>query len=168
MDKRKDLMAQLPHLMRYARALTRDPDAADDLVQDCVDRALSKLHLFKAGTNMRAWLFTVMHNIHAQNMRRLGRRMDKTSLEPEMEERHGTEGEQLGALTLRDLDRALERLSEDQRAVILLVGLEDMSYAQTAEILDVPVGTVMSRLARGRERLKKIMEGSEPLLRSVK
>jgi len=168
MDKRKDLMDQLPHLMRYARALTRDPDAADDLVQDCVDRALSKLHLFKAGTNMRAWLFTVMHNIHAQNMRRLGRRMDKTSLEPEMEERHGTEGEQLGALTLRDLDRALERLSEDQRAVILLVGLEDMSYAQTAEILNVPVGTVMSRLARGRERLKKIMEGSEPLLRSVK
>lgn len=167
MDKRKALLDALPHLMRYARALTRDTDAADDLVQECAGRALSKLHLFKAGTNMRAWLFTVMHNLHAQNMRRLGRRMDKTSLEPEMEERHGSDGDQMGALTLRDLDRALSRLSDDQRAVVLLVGLEDMSYAETAEILEIPVGTVMSRLARGRERLKKIMDGAEPLLRSV-
>jgi len=167
MDKRNALMTELPHLMRYSRALTRDADAADDLLQDCVSRALSKLHLFKQGTNMRAWAFTVMHNIHAQNMRRLGRRMDKTSLEPEMEERHGTDASQMDTMALRDLDRALGRLTDDQRAVVLLVGLEDMSYAETAEILEIPVGTVMSRLARGRERLKKIMDGQEPMLRSV-
>jgi len=116
---------------------------------------------------MRAWAFTVMHNIHAQNMRRLGRRMDKTSLEPEMEERQGTDASQMDTMALRDLDRALGRLTDDQRAVVLLVGLEDMSYAETAEILEIPVGTVMSRLARGRERLKKIMDGQEPMLRSV-
>lgn len=168
MDKRAALTAELPHLMRYARALKRDPEAAADLVQDCVQRALSRLHLFQAGTNMRAWLFTILHNIHVQDIRRQVRAVDTASYENGYENRHRAEPEQIGSLTARDLARALERLSEDQRAVILLVGLEDMSYNQAAEILGVPVGTVMSRLARGRERLRRIMEGDgEPLLRSV-
>jgi RNA polymerase sigma-70 factor (ECF subfamily) len=168
MDKRAALIDQLPHLMRYARALKRDTDAADDLVQDCVHRALSRLHLFQAGTNMRAWLFTILHNIHVQDVRKQARAVDRTAFEDGFENRQASEPEQMGQLTARDLERALDRLSDEQRAVVLLVGLEDMSYREAADILGVPVGTVMSRLARGRERLRRIMDGEgEPLLRSV-
>ncbi len=168
MDKRTAIVEQMPHLMRYARALTRDAVAADDLVQDCVQRALSRLNLFEAGTNMRAWLFTIMHNIHAQDMRQLGRRPRAVPLDNELEERRGTAATQEGSLAVRDMARALDHLPDEQRDVVLLVCLEDMSYAKTAEILDVPVGTVMSRLARGRERLRKMMDEGVPALRSVK
>jgi RNA polymerase sigma-70 factor (ECF subfamily) len=168
MDKRSALTAELPHLMRYARALKRNAEAADDLVQDCAQRALSRLHLFKADTNMRAWLFTILHNLHVQDIRRQSRAVDQASYENGYENRHRAEPEQMGQLTARDLARAMDRLSDEQREVILLVGLEDMSYNQAAAILDVPVGTVMSRLARGRERLRRIMDGeAEPRLRSV-
>ncbi len=168
MDKRKDIIEQMPHLMRYARALTRDAAAADDLVQDCVSRALSRLHLFKAGTNMRAWLFTILHNIHVQNMRTLGRRPRAVSLDRELEERRGAGPTQDAPLMARDLQRALDRLPDEQREVVLLVGLEEMTYAEAAEVTGVPVGTIMSRLARGRERLRRMMAEGVPTLRSVK
>ena len=169
MDKRKDLTDQLPHLMRYARMLTRDADDAADLVQDCVGRALSRLDQFEGGTNMRAWLFTILHNLHRQGLRTLARRPRTVEMTDELTNRVGTKATQTDKLTLRDLDRALEKLNDDQRQVVLLVGLEDMSYRETADILEVPVGTVMSRLSRGRENLRRLMDGeSETILRSVK
>ena len=170
MDKKKAITEELPHLMRYARALKRDTTAADDLVQDCVGRALAKLHLFQAGTNMRAWLFTILHNIHRQDLRTASRRIQTSVMDEIVENQHGTPAIQGGALIIRDLHQAMGCLPDEQREVLLLIGLEDMSYKEVSEVLDIPVGTVMSRLSRGREKLKRLMEGEEiaPNLRSVK
>jgi len=159
-----------PALRRYARALLRDVDAAADLVQDTLERALSRLHLFQVGSNPRAWLFTILHNLHVNAARR-GRRF-VANVAPDGEQRapSGVAAEQHGALIVRDLARALEMLGDDQRQVVLLVGLEEMSYREAAEVIGVPVGTVMSRLARGRERLRRLMEegGGASGLRRVK
>lgn len=164
----QDIAAELPRLRRYARALLRDPGAADDLVQDCLERALSRLHQFRTGTNLRAWLFTIMHGIHVNAVQRRNRAADTAPLDPAAENRHATQPAQDGGLSMRDLANALDRISLEQREVVLLIGLEGMTYQETADILDVPLGTVMSRLARGRERLRQLMEGEEvELLRKV-
>ena len=150
------LEAQIPRLRRYARALCRDRTAADDLVQDCLCRALTKGHLFQPGTNLRAWLFTMMHHLHVNTVRRgvrQGAAVPVDDVEPLLTEPPA----QGGGLTLRDLDRAMGELSEEQRQVLLLVGLEAMSYEEVATILDLPVGTVRSRLSRGRERLRELI-----------
>lgn len=161
MSMHDDIAAELPRLRRYARALLKDPGAADDLVQDCLERALSRTHLFRAGTNLRAWLFTIMHGIHVNALQRQNRAADTAPLDPVAENRHAAPPAQDDGLAMRDLANALEQLSPEQREVVLLVGLEGMTYRETAEILDVPSGTVMSRLARGRERLRRLMEGEE-------
>ena len=154
------LEEQIPRLRRYAHALCRDRAAADDLVQDCLCRALTKGHLFQPGSNLRAWLFTMMHHLHVNTVRsavRQGAAVPAEDMEPLLTEPPA----QGGGLTLRDLDRAMGELSEEQRQVILLVGLESMSYEEVATILDLPVGTVRSRLSRGRERLRELI-GHEP------
>lgn len=156
MDKRKAVADEIPRLRRYARALQRDPGAADDLVQDCLERALSRLHLYRDGTNMRAWLLTILHNIHVNDARRRKRTLDSVPLEPHIGNHDPAQTGQGGSLELRDLSRALDRLSDEQREVVLLVGLEGLSYKEVAAIIDAPVGTVMSRLARGRERLRRL------------
>lgn len=161
MKIRQDIAAELPRLRRYARALLKDASAADDLVQDCLERALSRTHQFRAGTNLRAWLFTIMHGIHVNALHRHNRAADTAPLDPGVENRHATPPAQNGGLALRDLANALGQLSFEQREVVLLIGLEGMTYRETAEILDIPLGTVMSRLARGRERLRQLMEGEE-------
>jgi RNA polymerase sigma-70 factor, ECF subfamily len=150
------LEAQLPRLRRYARALTRDPSRADDLIQDTLVRALAKQHLYQDGTNLRAWLFTLMHNQHVNDVRRNVREGDSLDVD--------TVAAHLVAVTdptasrqLRELDEAIGKLAMEQRQVILLIGLEGMSYEETAAILDVPVGTVRSRLSRGREALRRLM-----------
>jgi RNA polymerase sigma factor (sigma-70 family) len=150
-----DLEGQIPHLRRYARALTGDPWAADDLVQDTLERAWAKLHLYRRGTDLRAWLFTVMHNVHVNRVRAT-RATD--SLEEEMPElaQRASQGD---ALLVRDLDRGISRLPAEQRAVLLLVTLEEMSYEQVARTLGIPIGTVMSRLSRAREKLRAMMLG---------
>ncbi len=169
MDERDAISAEIPSLRRYARALLSDPVAAEDLVQDCLERALSRLHLFRPDTSMRTWLFTIMHNIHANAARRRSKRPDTAPLDGATENRAGVRHGQEDAVALRDLSRALRELPSEQRAVVLLVGLEDMSYRQVAEVLDVPIGTVMSRLSRGRERLRRSMEGDDtPVLRRIK
>lgn len=159
-----------PALRRYARALLRDVDAADDLVQDTLERALSRLHLFRVGSDLRAWLFTILHNLHVNAARRDRRFVANTSADGEPRDPGGVAAEQQGALVVRDLARALEMLADDQRQVVLLIGLEEMSYREAAEVIGVPVGTVMSRLARGRERLRRLMEegGGTSGLRRVK
>jgi RNA polymerase sigma-70 factor (ECF subfamily) len=149
------LVALIPRLRRYARALVGDRAAADDLVQDTLERAWAKLHLFRQGTDLRAWLFTVMHNVHV-NQVRAARPTD--ALEDEMPElaQRAAQGD---ALLVRDLERALAALPAAQREVLLLVALEDLSYEETANVLGIPIGTVMSRLARAREKLRAMMTG---------
>ncbi len=155
MHEADQIVELIPRLRRYARALIGDRAAADDLVQDTLERAWTKLHLYQAGTNLRAWLFTVMHNVHVNRVR--GRRPDE-QLDEEMQE-FVISAPAPDYLVLRDLDRALARLPDEQREVLLLVVLEDMSYEQTAEALGVPIGTVMSRLSRAREKVRNLMAG---------
>ena len=162
------IVEQLPRLRRCARALLRDPVAADDLVQSCVERALGKQRLFKPGTNMRAWLFTIMHNVHI-NLARKQMQTANTMPLDQAAELPATPPSQEDALRVRDLAAALEQLPDEQRQVVLLVGLEGLSYKETADVLVAPVGTVMSRLARGREKLRALLEGNgAPHLRRVK
>ena len=152
----RSIEAEIPRLRRYARALARDVAAADDLVQDCLARALGKLHLWQEGTDLRAWLFTILHNQYVNQVRRAvreGAAVGLSETEP-MLTRAPHQGK---SLELRDLERAIAKLPEEQRSVILLVGLEGMRYEEVAEVLDVPVGTVRSRLSRGREALRRLM-----------
>ncbi|KAB2320095.1 sigma-70 family RNA polymerase sigma factor [Betaproteobacteria bacterium SCN1] len=150
-----DLIDHLPRLRRYARALTGDAARADDLVQDTVERALVKRALWRPGSDLRAWLFTVMHNLFVNQMR--ASRPPDTPLDeaPDMP----VSGGQMDALATRDVHAALMRLPETQREVMLLVGLEQFGYAEAAHVLGVPVGTVMSRLARAREQLRRDLAG---------
>ncbi|GEM_PF-121758 len=152
--------AEIPRLRRYARALTRDVAVADDLVQDCLARALGKLHLWHKGTDLRAWLFTILHNQYVNHVRRSVREGAVVGLsdnEPSLI-RPAHQGQRL---ELRDLERAIAKLPEEQQAAILLVGLEGMRYEDVAAVLGVPVGTIRSRLSRGRETLRRLV-GMEP------
>lgn len=151
------LEKEIPRLRRYARALARDAARADDLVQSCLARALSKSHLWQPGTDLRAWLFTILHNQHVNDVRRAVREgvtIPVDDVAPVLTVR-STQG---AALRLRDLDRAMCRLPEEQRQVLLLVGLEGMRYEEVAAVLNVPVGTVRSRLSRGRDMLRYLMD----------
>jgi RNA polymerase sigma-70 factor (ECF subfamily) len=147
----------IPRLRRYARALTGERSAADDLVQDTLERAWTKLHLWRTGSDLRAWLFTIMHNVHVNQVR--SRASAATlPLDDDVPEAP-VRATQADMLEVRDIDSALGRLPVEQREVLLLVALEHMSYQQSAETLGIPIGTVMSRLARGRERLRIMLEG---------
>jgi len=147
---------EIPRLRRYARALTRDINAADDLVQDCLTRALSKVHLWQTGTDLRAWLFTILHNQYVNHVRRAVREGSAVGLS-DSEPLLTSAPNQGKRLELRDLERAIAKLPEEQRSVLLLVGLEGMRYEEVAAVLDVPVGTIRSRLSRGREMLRQLM-----------
>ena len=147
---------EIPRLRRYARALTRDVNAADDLVQDCLTRALSKVHLWQKGTDLRAWLFTILHNQYVNHVRRAVREGSAVGLS-DSEPMLTSAPNQGKRLELRDLERAIAKLPEEQRSVLLLVGLEGMRYEEVAAVLNVPVGTIRSRLSRGREMLRQLM-----------
>jgi RNA polymerase sigma-70 factor, ECF subfamily len=147
--------ASIPSLRRYAIALLRSRDEADDLVHDCLVRALDKLHTRREEADVRAWLFTIMHNLFISQMRRRRSRPAPEVLDETHESAVGLPPAQEDALHWRDLQRGLLLLPEEQRSVILLVSVEDLSYAEAAQVLGVPVGTVMSRLARGRDRLRQ-------------
>jgi RNA polymerase sigma-70 factor, ECF subfamily len=147
---------QIPRLRRYARALTRNRDRADDLVQDTLARALVKESFWQPGTNLRAWLFTIMHNEHVNIVRRDNRESAGIDIEHVSTTLSATT-DPSASRQMIELERALGRLPLEQRQVILLVGLEGMSYHQTAEILSIPVGTVRSRLSRGRDGLRTLL-----------
>ena len=149
------LEAQIPRLRRSARALTRAVNRADDLVQSCLVRAIAKQHLWERGTNLRAWLFTILHNQHVNNVRHSVR--EGTSVELGEAPELTAESNAIASLQLRDLERALAKLPIEQREVVLLVGLEGMAYEEVATVLDIPVGTVRSRLSRGRDQLRRLM-----------
>ena len=158
-DRTALIEAQIPGLRRFACALLRgDREAADDLVQDTLERALSRWNLCRNQGNLRGWLYTILYNRFLSNQHRVLRRgphdafMEETKLP-------GVDGGQQSALEHRDLLRAFAALSQEQRTVLLLVGVEDLSYQEAARVLGVPIGTVMSRLSRGRERLRRSMNG---------
>ena len=155
MDSRS-LLAELPRLRRYARALVGDRAAADDLVQDTLERAWTRIGQWQANSNLRAWLLSIMHNLRIDQLRRPMLQLtplDESGLD------YPTRATQTDGIELGDLSLALQQLPEEQRAVLLLLALEDMSYAEIATTLGIPSGTVMSRLARGRERLRLILDG---------
>ena len=155
------LETEIPRLRRYARALTRDVSRADDLVQSCLTRAVAKQHLWQLGTDLRAWLFTIMHNQHVNDVRRGVR--EGISVELTEAPQLAAESNAIDTLHLRDLERALAKLAVEQREVILLVGLEGLAYEEVATILGVPVSTVRSRLSRGRDALRRLMGMEETL-----
>ena len=161
MHDEQTLLSWVPRLRRYARALAGNRDDADDLVQDTLERAWSKSALWRGGgevRDMRAWLFSVMHNLHVDGIRRPKLAtvlMDDDTPDVAVAP---TQGERLAVL---DLQAALDLLPVEQKEVLLLVALEDMTYADVAQALGLPIGTVMSRLSRGRERLRGLTEGRE-------
>lgn len=156
MSDPEDIISHIPRLRRYARALTGERASADDLVQDTLERAWRRMHLWRRGSDLRAWLFSIMHNVYI-NQRRPRLRRSET---PENEALElSVEATQENQLELRNLKEALGRLPEEQREVVLLVGLEQLSYEEVAKALGIPLGTVMSRLSRGRERLRALMQG---------
>jgi RNA polymerase sigma factor (sigma-70 family) len=158
----------IPALRRYAWALLRDDHAADDLVQDCLERAISRWHLRRRDGNVRAWLFAILHNLFVSGRRQQARRGPHGPLDELASEPVAVSDPEMG-VAHRDLLAGLADLSEEQRAVVLLVGVEDLSYDEAARALGIPIGTVMSRLSRGRERLRRFVEGERPpALRRVK
>ena len=149
------IVPYIPNLRRYARALVGDREGADDLVQDTLERAVRKFHLWRPG-DLRAWLFSIMHNVFVNQLK-----ARKVAYEVEMDE-IAAPMSSVTSTDLMDLDRALSAISPDQREVVLLIALEDMTYAEVGRALGIPIGTVMSRLSRGREKLRRLMEGETP------
>ncbi len=154
----------IPNLRRYARVLVRDAVHAEDLVQDCLERAISREHLWQQGTNLRAWLFTILHNLYINQYLRHG---GSATVVPLMEEHSlvSCPARQFHSMTLKDLARAFDDLPEQEQQVVLLVGLEGMQYEDAAQTLGVPMGTVKSRLSRARRRLRRLMDGDVRLPR---
>ena len=148
----------IPALRRYARALMRDRASADDLVQDCLERAVSRWYQRRDG-DVRAWLFTILHNLAVNQFRKAASRGRHVAIDETNEDSFGEAASQEQKLIYQDVLAKLARLPEDQRAVLLLVAVEDLSYAEAAKVLGIPVGTVMSRLSRARERLQQEIEG---------
>ncbi len=169
MDFRSQLAAELPHLRRFSRALVGDAALADDLVQDCVERAMVKSHLYDPARPLRAWLYAVLRNLFISGLRRDRR----SAVVKTVDDLTGSEGSvpanQEERLSVALIAEALDRLPHDQREVIVLVALEEMSYRDAAEIVGVPIGTVMSRLSRARAALQRILEDrGHTVLRRVK
>ena len=159
---RQKIEAAIPALRRYARALTRDADTADDLVQDTLVRALRSEHLFQ-GDEVRSWLYTILTNLNRNRLRSLARRPALSPIGDN--DAPDLAGPEAGG---RDIERALALLVDEQRTALLLVVLEGLSYREVAEVQGVPIGTVMSRLARARVQIKTYLEGGRPALRRVK
>src|SRR3954451_17964572 len=153
------IVPYIPNLRRYARALVGDRDGADDLVQDTLERAVRKFHLWRPG-DLRAWLFSIMHNVFVNQLK-----SRKIPADVEIDDTFAAPMSTVSRTDVMDLQRALGTLAPEQREVVLLIALEDMSYADVSRALGIPMGTVMSRLSRGRERLRRVMNG-EPATRT--
>jgi RNA polymerase sigma-70 factor (ECF subfamily) len=157
----------IPALRRYAFALLRDRDRADDLVQDTLERALSRWLLRRPDGDVRAWLFTILRNLHVSHWRR--DRRHRATIEVDEAAMPAVAARQEAALEVHDVLSALDQLPEEQKSLLLLVGVEDFSYDDAARILGMPIGTVMSRLSRARQKLRSVVEtGTVTLLRRVK
>ena len=169
MDLTRAIVDEIPYLRRFAWGLTGDRHQADDLVQDCVERALTRLHLFDRTRNLRIWLFTILRNIHINNLRKQSSRGPHVDVGNVPESLLSGEAEQFGHVVVSDISKALDRLPPQQKEVLLLISLEQVSYLEAAQILDLPIGTIMSRLSRGRNRMRELLEDQDkPGLRQIK
>ena len=158
-DMLRQVEPLIPALRRYARALVRNAAAADDLVQDCLERAVSRWHQ-RRDSDPRRWLFTILHNLAISQFRQIAARGKHVTIDEANENEFGRNAVQEQQLVYQDVLNKLTKLPDDQRAVLLLVAVEDLSYADAAKVLDIPIGTVMSRLSRARERLQQEIEGT--------
>lgn len=149
----------IPQLRRYARSMFQNQAEADDLVQDCLLRVIDRWHQRRVDGNARTWVFTILHNLSINYLKQKARRGQHVNLEDAADGAFAYPASQEAHLSHRDLQKSLAALPEEQRSVLLLVTVEDLSYAETARVLGIPLGTVMSRLSRARERLMKTMEG---------
>ena len=149
------IITYIPQLRRYARALTGDFTSAEDLVQDTIERGWKRMALWRPGSDLRAWLFTIMHNLYVNQLKAGQRRKSQGAGHSDIDVPVAPPQE--NRLELIDLHKALQRLPHEQREVLLLIGLEQLSYDEAAKVLSVPIGTVMSRLSRGREQLRSMM-----------
>jgi RNA polymerase sigma-70 factor (ECF subfamily) len=157
-DRQAAILAEIPRMRRYARALLRDADAADDLVQDSLERALGRLDNWRSGESPRRWLFTIMHHLFVDQFRRSKRRGESSTLPLDNTEALAQPAVQFGHAANGEVLNALQQIGDDRRAALLLVAVEGFSYAEAAQMLDIPAGTVMSRVSRGREELRAVMD----------
>ncbi len=163
-----DLEVHIASLRRYARALLRNRADAEDLVQEALTRAVARADSFQAGTNLRAWLFTILHNVHVNQVRSKAVRPAEVDVD-DVESKLVTPARQEETVALREMMRAVDELPEEQRRVLLLVALEGLKYDEVADMLGVPIGTVMSRLSRAREAIRaKLANEGGVTLRRVK
>jgi RNA polymerase sigma-70 factor (ECF subfamily) len=167
-----DLVAAIPRMRRYARVLTGDPTRADDLVQDALGRAWEKRALWQAGTDLRAWLFTIMHNVHVNQIALARREAGNVSLDADGESGAAAQvpvrGNQLDRIEVLELVEQMGRLPAEQREVLLLAAVEELRYEEIASMLGIPVGTVMSRLSRARDKLRRMTTDPPVPLKVVK
>jgi RNA polymerase sigma-70 factor (ECF subfamily) len=163
-----EIEGSVPALRRYARALTRNADRADDLVQDCIERALRKRGLFQPTGPLQAWLYRILLNVYRNGLRQTRRRGDHVSIDALLIE-PSVAAPQPGRIALAEMSRAIDQLPDEQREALLLVVLEGVTYEEAASILEIPAGTLMSRLSRARTALRQMTGSSEePRLRTVK
>lgn len=169
-----DLMAILepliPGLRRYARGIARDATLADDLVQDCLERAIARWHQRLPDRSTKAWLYAILHNLAVDRGRVMARQGRSVAIDETTQAAFATPAAQDQALRTGDILAAIALLPDEQRAVLILIGVEELSYADAADVVGVPIGTIMSRLSRGRDRLRELLEGQDarPALRRVK
>lgn len=162
-----EIEGHIPALRRYARALTGSVDRADDLVQDCLERAIRKKSLWRPTGSLKGWLFRILLNIYRNDLRR--QRFTRHDTIDDLPVEPSVPAPQIGRLELGDMARAIDKLPNEQREALLLVALEGMAYAEAAKALDIPPGTLMSRLSRARANLKELTaETASPRLRTVK
>jgi RNA polymerase sigma-70 factor (ECF subfamily) len=155
------IVAEIPRLRRYARFLVRDPELADDLVQECLTRAVAKLDTWEIGSNMRAWLFVILHNAYISHWRRVKRSPATVEMSPS-DPALAVVGSQEQHLGMIDVQTAFNKLGEDHKQILLMVGVEGLRYEDAAAVLDLPVGTVRSRLFRARSALRQLLDGTDP------
>ncbi|EKV31523.1 ECF sigma factor [Caenispirillum salinarum AK4] len=159
-DPGKQIEAQIPDLKRYARSLARSEADANDLVQDCVERALLKWHLYKPGTNLRSWLFTMMRNVFISQKRReaVSQRYMSQAVHDESTIARPS---QMHSVYLKETVQAMEELSEQERSAVQMLGIDELSHQAAAELNSLPVGTMKSRLSRGRANLRTVLQMSD-------
>ncbi len=154
----QELTSHVKSMRRYAYVLCRDHHDADDLIQESLAKAIAGAHTFEEGRSLRVWLFGILHNTFISSKRQYAQRTRAAAFLGVMSDEAVVSPEQEHRVEARHTVRMLSRLSPDQQAALNLIALEGMSYDEAAEVLDIPVGTLMSRLARGRERLRRLLE----------
>ena len=159
-DRQSAILAEIPRLRRYAQGLLRERDKADDLVQDTLERALARLDNWRNDDSPRRWLFTIMHHIFIDQGRKVARRGEKSMLSLDSGEALAAPATPVDTMATLDILDALQAIAPERRAALMIVGVEGFSYAEAADILGIPAGTLMSRISRGRDDLRQLLDGA--------